>query len=320
MKLMAAIIALSCFSTLACADVSDDLKFCGARKSAPERLACFEAVTRGASRPGPARPVARAVPLDAHAAVPAKAAALDPLPVRNPFDGYYAAIGGGYGVGTRRDASASGNYTFGAFRSNLSLPTTEGASADFVVGRNIALGWGLIGIEIDGRFGGDRGSSIIPSFPDFPQAAVGTGTLSYKYRNDAAVHAGIRGGVVFDDLLVFAKAGVGASRIRESFTADERGLSLFICPALSPSNSCFFPGAPAPGLNGVQVVSWLPSAIFGVGIEKNWGPMFGRLGADFEAINHPTTSASAPGVSGSSSAAGQLTWTARGTALIGVRF
>lgn len=319
MKIIAAVIGLFFFSTLACADVSDDLKFCGARPSAPERLACFEAVTRGASKPSTMRPVARAVPSDAQAAMPVKATALDPLPARNPFDGYYAAIGGGYGIATRRDAFASGNYISGS--GNLSLPTTEGASADFVVGRNIALGWGLVGIELDGRFGGDRGSSVTTGFPSFPTPAVGTGTLGYKYRNDAAVHAAIRVGATFNDFMIFAKAGAGASRARETFTADERGISLIICPNLSPfSFSCFLPGAPAPGINSAQTISWLPSAIFGVGVEKNWGPVYGRLGADFEATNHPTTNAFATGVSGGSSAAGQLTWTARGTALIGVRF
>jgi opacity protein-like surface antigen len=319
MKRLLTAAALAALAAPASADVSEDLKFCGGRKSAPERLACFEAVTRGASKHGPTPPAARAVaPQDALAAIPTKAPPLDPLPARNPFDGYYAAIGGGYGIGTKRDASARGNYTFGS--GDLSLPATEGASIDLVVGRNIPLGWGLVGIEIDGRFGGDRGSSIIPSFPDFRSSAVGTGTLSYKYRNDAAVHAGIRAGVVFDDLLIFAKGGVGANRIRESFTADERGVSIFICPTLSPFNSCFSPGAPTPGLNSVQTISWLPSAILGLGVEKTWGPVFGRLGADFEAVNHPSTAATAIGVAGSSSSAGQLTWTARGTALIGVRF
>jgi hypothetical protein len=321
MKNIAALVVLVSLCLPANAEVSDDLKFCGDLKSRAERLACYDAAARIASRPAPVRPVAaRVAPLDAHAAVPAKAAVpAEPLLLRNPFDGYYAAIGGGYGAGTRRDASLQGRFTSG-FQDQLSLPTTAGASGDFAVGRNIALGWGLVGLELDGRLGGEGGSSTAVSSPEFFTAASGTAVSSYKYRNDAAFHAAVRVGAVFDDLMIFAKAGIGATRIRETFTSDERGISLFICPERSPLNGCYAPGIAPPGLNSTQVTSWLPSAIFGLGVEKNWGPVFGRLGADFEAVNHPTTWVVAPGISGSSSGAGQLTWTARGTAMIGVRF
>jgi hypothetical protein len=319
MKRLLTAAVLAAVAVPAGADVSEDLKFCGARKNAPERLACFEAVTRGTSKHGPTLPTARAVaPQDALAAIPTKAPPLDPPPVRNPFDGYYTAIGGGYGVGTRRDASLTGVYTQG-FQDALSLPATTGASADFVIGRNIALSWGIVGIELDGRYGGEGGSSNAGTTPQFFSVFSGTGLSSYKYRNDASVHAAIRAGVVFDDLLIFAKAGVGASRVQETFTSDERGISLFICPDRNPFGFCTS-STTIPTLNSIKTTSWLPSAIFGVGVEKNWGPVFGRLGADFEAVNHPTTFLTAPGISGSSSSAGQLTWTARGTALIGVRF
>jgi hypothetical protein len=317
MKRHLAISALTISTALigaANAEVSDDLKFCGSLKSGAERLACYDAAARIASRPAAARPVARATPLDAHAAAPTKAPAFALEPVRNPFDSYYVAIGGGYGVGTRRDASLSGNFTSG-FPDAMSLPTTAGASADFAVGRNLVFGWGMVGLELDGRFGGEGGGSTAASLP-FLSATSGAAISSYKYRNDAGVHAAIRTGVVFDDLLIFGKAGLGASRIRENFTSDERGILVTVCPAPGP---CFF-NPTTPGLNSIVIASWLPSAIFGLGVEKNWGSVFGRFGADFEAANHPTTLVTTPGISGSSSSAGQLTWTARGTAMIGVRF
>jgi hypothetical protein len=286
MKVTAAFIGLSCISTLACADVSDDLKFCGARKSTPERLACFEAVARGVSRPAPARPVARAVPLDAQAAMPVKATAPDPLPARNPFDGYYAAIGGGYGVGSGRDASFSVRF-FGSG----GFTSANGPNATFVAGRNIAIGWGIIGLEVAGRWEGEHGDSLRQS-----------GLSAFAYKNDVGINAAIRAGASFEDLLVYAKAGLGATRVNENFTVDERVVS-------------FSPGP----LYSVRVTSWLPTAVFGVGVEKNWGPVFTRLSADFEAFNHNTTALSGTPIFGSSSAS-QIMWATRGTALIGVRF
>src|SRR3954468_24789264 len=77
------------------AEVSDDLKFCGSLKSGAERLACYDAAARIASKPAAARTVTRTAPADAQPAIATKAPVLEPLPARNPFDGYYAAIGGG---------------------------------------------------------------------------------------------------------------------------------------------------------------------------------------------------------------------------------
>ena len=171
MKNIAAIVVLVSSYLPANAEVSDDLKFCGDLKSRAERLACYDAAARIAARPAPVRPVvARVAPLDAHASVPVKAAVLEPLPAKNPFDGYYVAAGGGYGIGTGRDASIAGNYTQGFLR-DMSLANTGGASANFVAGRNIAVGWGVLGIEIDGRLGGEGGSSSAISAPNFQSAA-----------------------------------------------------------------------------------------------------------------------------------------------------
>lgn len=314
MKVIIAVIGLSCFSTLACAEVSDDLKFCGSLKSAAERLACYDAAARIAVKSTPARPAARVVPLDSQAALPFKAAVLDPPPARNPFDGYYVGVGGGYAIATGRDGASLFGLFSQAFFASTSM---HGANASVVAGRNIAVGWGIIGGEVSGRWSDEK-------FQDSQQArldccglsflgAPGLGT--YSYRNDAGIHAAIRAGAVFDDLLVFGKVGVGATRVSEAFTLDERGIQRCIefnfggCVAYS-----------APGsLSRIQTASWLPSVLFGLGVEKNWGPFFGRLSADFEAFNHKSTSVSGAGISGSSGV-DHMSWTTRGTALIGARF
>jgi hypothetical protein len=308
MKSFLALAALAGSCLPAVAEVSADLKFCGGLESKAERLACYDAAARIASRPAAARPTARAAPLNAQAAVPAKAPAFEPPPARNPFDGYYAAVGGGYGVGSGRDGVVAGPLEI----SGIALTSTAGPNVTAALGRNIAFGWGIVGLEIDARWAAEKGAGVVSPI-DFQN--VGTPLLSYSYKDDAGVHGAIRVGATFDDLLIFAKAGLGATRVTESFTADERNVRR--CLVLGPSG-CVVVG-PASTLGTVQTSSWLPSAIFGVGLEKNWGPVFARLGADLEAFNHATTSAAAPGVRGSSTS-GQIMWTTRGTAMIGVRF
>lgn len=298
-----AVLAGSCLP--AAAEVSEDLKFCGARKGASERLACFEAVTRGASNAAPTRPVARAAPSNAQAAVSVKAAVLEALPARNPFDGYYAAVGAGYGVITGRGNNISNPFDSG-----------QGASVNAVAGRNIGFNWGIVGIEADGRWLGEKASTSTIFNPGFFLAS-GSGVASYRYQNDLAAHVALRMGVTYGDSLVFAKAGVGAARVTETFVSDARGI-LFCDPALFVIFGASCSPTRFGSLNSAKVTTWIPSAIFGLGVEQNWGPMFARLGVDFEATNHRSTSTSAPFFFNSS--IDQLTWATRGTAMLGVRF
>jgi hypothetical protein len=307
MKNIAALVVLVSSYLPANAEVSDDLKFCGDLKSRVERLACYDAAARIAGRakpPAPARAATLAV--DAQASPPAKAPTAPPI--RNPFDGYYAAIGGGYGVGSGRDGVVAGPLD----TAGVALTSTAGPNASAVLGRNVAFGWGIVGLELDARWMGEKATGTISPGP-FPN--FGIPVMTYSYKNDAAVHAAIRVGATFDDLLVFAKAGLGATHVSESFTADERNVTQCLVFGLG---GCVAFGPPST-LGTVQTSSWLPSAIFGVGVEKNWGPVFARLGADLEAFNHATSSAAAPGVRGSS-ASSQIMWTTRGTAMIGLRF
>jgi hypothetical protein len=315
MKTTAAVIALSSLSTLACADVSDDLKFCGARESAPERLACFEAVTRGASKPSSALPAVHAVaPRDARASIPTKGPSLDPPPSRNPFDGYYAAIGGGYGVATGPDsANAFSRNSF--VQSFFSPSALHGANAGALIGRNVALGWGVVGFELSGRWSDEKfEQSQTQTFnSNFLNGSISQG---YSYKNDAGIHAAIRAGVTLEDILVFAKLGAGATHISEAFSSDETRLR--ICSATDGFGNCTSFGSPG-SFYRTSYDAWLPSVLFGLGVEKNWGQFFARLSADFEAFNHTSTNLAAGSFSGSS-ATDHITWTTRGTAMIGVRF
>jgi hypothetical protein len=306
-----AVLASSCLP--ASAEVSEDLKFCGARKSAPERLACFEAVTRGASKSAPVRSVARAEPLDARGALPVKAAVPERLPARNPFDGYYAAIGGGYGVATGRDIANVSGLSTEAFFSSTSM---HGPNARLIAGRNLAIGWGVIGFEFSGRWSGEKFEDTERALSPFGAVLNMPGTGSYSYLNDVGLHASIRAGATFDDVMIFGKVGLGATRITETFTSNEIGVQRCVLFDFSGCASFSPPGS----LMRIQASSWLPSALFGIGVEKNLGSFFGRIGVDFEAFDHKSTSATGNGIAGNSGVIDHMTWTTRGTALIGVRF
>lgn len=214
---------------------------------------------------------------------------------------------GGYGIVSGRDNGVFGSLT----GSVVPVTSISGPNVTGVLGRNVAFGWGLVGLELDTRWSKEQGSRATTIVDQFPN--VGTAQYGYRYTNDAGLHALIRVGATFDDLLIFARAGIGASRISESFTADERNLR----PCSFSFTGCT-PG-PAGDLGAVSITSWVPSAVFGLGAEQNWGSVYARLGADLEAFNHAATSASAAKVTGTSSAS-QIMWTTRGTAMIGVRF
>jgi hypothetical protein len=306
MKSIAALVLLVGSYLPAGAEVSDDLKFCGALKSGAERLACYDAAARIASRPTVARPARAASPVDAQAAIPAKAPPPEPLPARNPFDGYYVAIGGGYGVASGRDVFVTGT----------TFDSAKGGSVNVVAGRNIGFDWGIVGIEVDGRWLGETATSSATILPSFFLDS-GSGLAGYRYQGDLAAHAALRVGVNYGDSMVFAKAGIGVSRITETFVSDTTGIH-YCDPALFPIFGFSCSPSHFGGINSAKITTWVPSAIFGLGVEQNWGPLFGRLGVDFEATNHRRTTGDRALFFGSS--VDQLTWTTRGTAMIGVRF
>jgi hypothetical protein len=85
-------------------------------------------------------------------------------------------------------------------------------------------------------------------------------------------------GAVLGNSLIFAKAGVGASRIKDGFGIDQRGA--LTCAGVSTTSpfTCLVP------INGGAashtLIRWLPSVVFGVGIEQNFGAFFARAAAE----------------------------------------
>ena len=313
MRIVILVAAVGTVASVAHAEVSDDLRFCGALKAGQERLACYDAAARIAQRPRtPVQAVSTPTypPMEAQASV-TKAAPMHIEAPHNKFAGTYVALGGGYGVESSRSSYVSGTFSGGA---NFSV-APNGGHGSVAVGHDIAVGSGIVGLEFGGRFEGESHSGTVASAPFLFSPISGSASSSYSFKNDIGLHLALRAGLTFDDLLIFGKVGVGASRISESFASDERGIAIAFCTPGVFISPCYGSVASLPGLRTSNVTSWVPSALLGVGVEKQWGPVFGRVGADFEAFNLPNTTT----LVGSSSSA-QITWVTRGTAMVGYRF
>jgi hypothetical protein len=144
---------------------------------------------------------------------------------------------------------------------------------------------------------------------------------SYEFRSDAGVNLGGRFGVVFNQTLVFAKAGVGIAHAEDRFTFQGSGA---VCIGFA-GNGIDCVRSVAIGSAATTLARWSPSLLAGVGIEHNFGIFFVRAGADIEAITglkgFSLLSGPIP-TSGrfSVNASSEPFWTTRGTALVGFRF
>jgi len=310
-----AITTITIFQGPAHAGVSDDLVFCSKLASPKERIACYDAAARiaangsgvRASRTG-ASPTMVSAPAADTGTQPPPALA---TPERTSFRGGYAAIGGGFGVGSPRSFALPG-----AFSTVTDSISPHGWSSRGVAGVNAVVGNFLFGTEFAGRFGDEGANASIVSTPGSLGALFllsGKAITSYSVKNDAGVHVAARVGVTFNDTLAFVRGGVGATHIRESATVDATGL--FSCIAVSVSGACL---STLPGpLQGAVRSRWAPSAIVGAGLEHNFGPIFGRLEGEIETIASQQT----PFVGlGSAGATSEPLWFARVMASIGVRF
>lgn len=308
------------------ADVSENLKFCSSRSSSRERLACFEAIARGTGdQPATETTTRTTVNEGAMAAV---RASRNPIPTRevappnSSFSGYYAAIGGGYGISTGRNASASSQLNYGYYALTPdSNPIGSGVIA--LAGFNIPVGSsGIAGVEFSGRFLGEETSkSASSTVTDYFTSQNFSGSAEYTFRNQAGFHMSFRAGATFEDWLIFGKVGLGASQIKETFTIDESSIP-GLCRSASyyPSRFCYSYG-PSGSRTALSTSSWLPSALLGIGIERNFGVLFARAAVDAEIFRKDQTSILSPGIAsaGSSSQDG-IMFSVRGMGAVGYRF
>ncbi|CAN0006249.1 unnamed protein product, partial [Phaeothamnion confervicola] len=255
-------------ATIANAAPSTDLVFCSRLPERSERLACYDAAARiaeartGATPTAP-RPVAvrGATASVTAAAVSAREAhAREIVPTKpNPFQGYYAALGGSYGRSGVRSWSlfpTNPSYGGGGVAGDIH---PRGPSVTGVVGYNLAFGQWLAGFEIVARWGDEKGQG--QAFNNASASSTLNG--SYRYRNDLGGHVAARLGFTMEETLIFGKVGIGWTRIVETYSYN-----------ISPLTDSV----------STTTTTWTPSVVFGLGIEHNFGRAFARLTAEIEAI------------------------------------
>jgi len=282
------------------AAVSDDLVFCSKLTSPRERIACYDAAARiAATAGGRNRGAAAPAMVSAPAAAPYKA----PPQEKTPFHGAYVSIGGAYGLGSPVNLS-----TFDGIQQIYSVTgSPHGPSVVGSVGYNIQFGHLVTGLELSGRYGRERFSDTGPvvSVNGGEFGLIGTSSPSSGFNVDSSVHAAIRAGLAFGDTLAFVKAGAGMAHANEFARSDVKGtrcdFSIFVVDRFV----CGQRGTLASIVN--ENNAWLPSVLFGLGIEHNFGPVFGRIEVEAEGISRFNQNL-------------DLYWTARAMAAIGYRF
>lgn len=159
---------------------------------------------------------------------------------------------------------------------------------------------------MSGRYGREGFSKIGPVQTVNTLGVIGSSTPSVSYNVDASVHAAIRAGLAFGDTLAFVKAGAGIAHTNQVTRSDLTGARCTAVGFVGGATVCTQQSPLVSVLNENR--SWVPSVLFGLGIEHNFGPVFGRIEAEAEAISH-FNQAQQPWF-----------WTARAMAAVGVRF
>jgi hypothetical protein len=248
----------------------------------------------------------------------------NPLIAVNSFVGGYVALGGSYGVGSPRNFSLGSDFTGSGFAlpfsSNGSPAGWAGVAAG---GYNMTFGPALVGIELDGRWGNERFAKDDGSVANTNGfAPAGRISYGYSFANQAGVHLSGRLGAVFGETLVFGKVGAGASRVKDTFAADQTTATRCASISLAGTVSCV--GPTVGGAGSFAQTRWVPSLLIGVGAERNLGVFFVRGGVEAEMLAQDTLSITQPTANGwsfSGSATSPNTqWTVRANAMVGIRF
>jgi hypothetical protein len=205
----------------------------------------------------------------------------NPVIAANPFLGGYVALGGSYGINGQRSYSVSSSEpNLGANGPFSNSANPAGWSGVAAAGYNMAFGPAVISLEVDGRLGSEKFRN------DGAFLSGGQVAYSFESNSDAAVHLAARAGAVIANTLIFAKAGIGVSRINDTFGVDQTGARR--CSSITVLSTCV---SPVSGGAATHVMArWFPTVVLGVGAEQNFGAFFARLAAETETLPQNTYS------------------------------
>jgi hypothetical protein len=251
-------------------------------------------------------PTASISDLDGHLSYAALPAGRSP----SPFDGAYAGLTSGY------EFQNNSSQATGAFSPLSSFERIQGERLGAIFGYNASSGPLLIGFEARaqyafGRDGGSRNSTFGQSLPAWigscgpsclpnsivPSAFALTSQSTYSEVVERPFIGDIsmRAGVVFDDWLVYGRAGVGAEYSRMTSTSDNRGVVTCNVPVVTgiprgsvgPGGAGTYDyyvtgcGSTTSGASTATTTDrFTPTVTLAGGIEKNFGQMFARAEAE----------------------------------------
>jgi SOS-response transcriptional repressor LexA len=161
----------------------------------------------------------------------------------------------------------------------------HGASLSGSLGYNIQFGNLVTGLELSGRYGRESFSDTGPlRSANFGETSLtGTATPSSGFNVDASIHAAIRAGLAFGDTLAFVKAGAGIAHASEFTRSDVNGTRCDLSGFAGNTLVCVQRSQLPSPVSSNQ--AWVPSVLFGLGIEHNFGPIFGRVEVEAEGIS-----------------------------------
>lgn len=237
------------------------------------------------------------------------------------FEGAYAAILGGYNFGPTGQTAS----TFFGFESTA-LSSLSNGRVGVAAGYNRVIDGLLFGIEgrIRTDFGqteavGIRPNSAFPSSLPYTFSFGGSAQSSFSdfQLNNSAISQRVlsrdvggdlvaRFGITLDDWLFYGRLGAGMEALRVERTVDETASITCVNPVVRSTpqpfggftNTVVACGTQRNGTvtRSVDVFA-SPYAVMGVGVERNFGPMFARIEGNFYLNLPPTALTSGSGTS-----------------------
>lgn len=215
-----------------------------------------------------------------------------PFAMRSSVAGPYVAGGLGYGATSTRSFTVTDSVAC----PSTSIPGYGQVAVDGVSGcstsarlsglsGHLIAGWNfsgdqawVSGAEFRGRLGSETGSGRLGGATQVSLAGIASyvnqAQGAYQAELDAGLAVSARFGYNLSGFLPFVRVGVGAARLTETSRFDATNARY-----CTTSLTCTTGGNIASAKT-----SWLPSAVFGAGLEIPYGRFFARVDGELEAV------------------------------------
>jgi hypothetical protein len=316
LRMSSALAGAMLFSAPAFAGISDDLKFCARLTSGKERLACYDAAARIEKRAAPVKRVA-ATPMQVPVFIAAHAQVASP---GSRFSGAYVGITAGYDIPMTSHGTRESPYNSHNYYPDVPIDSINGTKSGLVAGYNATSGPLMLGFEARAMYNfNETSASATNTYPGqslpwitsslwcggcdkafldnypinaYPYSISSSNTQTVRLSRPWQTNFALRTGIIFQDWMIFGKAGIGVEASRVVNTNDSSASVTCTQPIAErrrpdPSTvqiatvGC---AATSPGPITTTIANSInPTAIFGIGVERNFGDYFARAEAEMTA-------------------------------------